>query len=137
MNPLVFLYIGLALLNIWAAFTHDFTLNLATKPLLMIVLSLYFYQKTTQKIAFSIQKSSFWLLLGLIFSISGDTWLLWDDDLSFILGLGSFLVAHLCYFIAFYKFSSKNKGLLPQKPWLAIPMLLFWVSINYILWDKL
>ncbi len=137
MNPLLFLYAGLILLNLYAALTHSFTLNLATKPLLMLTLSLYFYQNIAKKADITNKKWVYAILFGLIFSISGDTWLVWDDDTSFMLGLGSFLLAHLSYFIGFYQYPSENKGLLQQKPIFALPMLAFWFSINYFLWENL
>ncbi len=133
-KPLVILYLCLSVLNIWAAFSANHALNMATKPLLMVVLSLFFWKEA------SIQRfnTAWWVLIGLICSISGDTWLLWDDNNSFLLGLVSFLLAHTCYLIGFLRFPTiaDTKGVL-QKPWLAIPLLLFWIGLNYTLRNDL
>jgi uncharacterized membrane protein YhhN len=137
MNPLIFLYAALILLNLYAALTHSFALNLATKPLLMLVLALYFYQNIAKNLDTGSKKWLYPILIGLICSISGDTWLIWDDNTSFMLGLGSFLLAHLSYFVGFYQYPSENKGLLHQKPIFALPMLVFWFCINYFLWQNL
>lgn len=68
------------------------------KPLLMPTLMLYFYLSAPLKNT-NITK----ILLGsLIFSFLGDVFLMLPFD-GFILGLGSFLIAHLLYILAFWK----------------------------------
>lgn len=43
---------------------------------------------------------SFWILLGLLFSLLGDIFLMLPKD-RFLHGLGAFLIAHICYISAF------------------------------------
>lgn len=72
-----------------------------TKPLLLISLLFYFLSQskhlgtTTHSLT----------VLALMFSLAGDILLLFDtqSDLYFILGLISFLMAHLMYSVVFYK----------------------------------
>ncbi|ART75220.1 hypothetical protein B4U37_03800 [Sutcliffiella horikoshii] len=46
---------------------------------------------------------SWWILAGLLFSILGDIFLMLPKD-RFVYGLGSFLVGHICYVVAFWYF---------------------------------
>lgn len=75
-----------------------------SKPIILLSLIIYFYQ---------ISKPIAWTLLSkatlgaLIFSWIGDILLLWDRF--FVFGLGAFLMAHICYIIAF-KIGQRNPG---------------------------
>ncbi|MFK7904651.1 MAG: lysoplasmalogenase [Chitinophagales bacterium] len=70
-----------------------------TKPLLMLVLGVYFYQNTPKPLA-TLSKIT---LFALFFSWLGDVFLLFQayQDIYFLLGLVSFLIAHICYIFAF------------------------------------
>ncbi len=74
------------------------------KPLLMPALLLYFY------FAVPIKKTPITkiLIASLIFSFLGDVFLMLPFD-GFVLGLGSFLIAHVLYVIAFWKENSGFK----------------------------
>lgn len=69
------------------------------KPLLMITLSVWFYFKSRRV------GDRFTLLIqaGLFFSLIGDVALMFEhlDEFYFMIGLGAFLIAQLCYTIAF------------------------------------
>ena len=66
-----------------------------------------------------------WLiLLGLVFSLAGDVFLMLPSD-RFIAGLASFLVAHLCYIGAFYPHYEGGV----TWPWLAAVMVLGAVTL--------
>ncbi len=104
-----------------------------TKPLLMISLSTYFFCSTIQNRS----HFSIFLLLGLIFSIGGDTFLMFDGSLYFMLGLGCFLITHVLYIVAFLKYESLSKGLIRQKIGLVFPFLLYLVGILSYLWQDL
>ena len=67
-----------------------------SKPLILIGLILYFFQ-ITKPIASTLLTKS--ILAALIFSWIGDVLLMWSD--LFVFGLGSFLMAHVCYIIGF------------------------------------
>ena len=126
-NTLFYFFIGLSVLNLWAAFSSNFVLNCATKPFLMVLLSLIFWVEN-RPVRFS---AGWWLLVGLFFSISGDTWLLWDDDKAFMLGLASFFVTHTCYLIAFLRRYVPTKTTLNRKIAFSIPIFIFFVGLNY------
>ena len=74
-------------------------LEYVCKPLLMVVLSSWFYFNSRRA------GDRFTLLVqaGLFFSLIGDAALMFVhlDDFNFIIGLGSFLLAMLCYAMAF------------------------------------
>lgn len=67
-----------------------------SKPLILLGLIIYFYQ-TTRPIASTLLTKS--ILGALIFSWIGDILLMWPH--LFVYGLGSFLMAHICYIIGF------------------------------------
>ena len=67
-----------------------------SKPLILLGLIIYFYQ-TTRPIASTLLTKS--ILAALIFSWIGDILLMWSQ--LFVYGLGSFLMAHICYIIGF------------------------------------
>lgn len=126
-NALFYLFIALSALNLWAAFSMNFALNCATKPLLMLVLSLLFWVDN-RPVRFS---ATWWLLVGLLLSISGDTWLLWEDDRAFMLGLGSFFVTHSCYLIAFLRQYTPTKTTFLRKIMFSVPVFFFFMGLNY------
>jgi len=75
-----------------------------SKTLLMPLLLLYYLLSTDKPIIF--------LILALIFSFLGDLFLLFEDKKTFfILGLLSFLIAHLFFFLTFLASSNYFKGL--------------------------
>ncbi len=99
-----------------------------TKPLILTSLSLWFYLNTRfHKSAFSL-----FMLWGFIFSIGGDTFLMFSNvgaEQFFLFGLGSFLLAQISYTIAFNRYPGFKHGFLKAKPWFALPLLLFFVAI--------
>lgn len=74
-----------------------------SKPLILIGLILYFYQ-ISKPIASTLLTKS--ILSALIFSWIGDILLMWPN--LFVYGLGSFLMAHICYIIGF-KLAQKSE----------------------------
>lgn len=109
-----------------------------TKPLLLTVLSLWFYL-TVKSDWVSSQK---WILAGLIFSIGGDTLLMFVENggassLFFTLGLGSFLVTHICYAVGFLKYEDPQKGRVARQLWLAIPLVIYFIINLWILYPAL
>ncbi|MCU0402349.1 MAG: lysoplasmalogenase [Algoriphagus sp.] len=74
-----------------------------SKPLILIGLILYFY-RITKPIASTLLTKS--ILSALIFSWIGDILLMWPH--LFVYGLGSFLMAHVCYIIGF-KLAQKSE----------------------------
>lgn len=95
---LIFLFIFAA--NIFAEFEIVAGINFFVKPLICISLAIYLFRKTDLKSGFNRL-----ILWGLILSLAGDCFLLFagTDPNYFMLGLVSFLIAHILYSLAFYR----------------------------------
>ncbi len=136
---LLLLFLILSLLNLGAQITGNTTLEFITKPFLLTVLSLWFFGSTRT----TPTRFSRLILGGLLFSIAGDTLLLFARDgqpqstLFFLFGLGSFLITHLFYIAAFSALPAGSEGGLKRRPWLAIPFLLFLAGFIIFLWPDL
>ncbi len=111
-NPqlLLVLYIVLSLIEISGDITGIRPIIYATKPLLMPVLMLWFFALTPNKTS----KFKKIIAVSIGASFFGDTFLLFveQNEIFFLLGLGSFLVGQILYgwaFILNIK-SSNNKG---------------------------
>ena len=111
-------------------------LNFATKPLLISSLALWFYLRTRA----NWHSFSRLFLLGLAFSVMGDTLLMFvktKGEIFFLFGLGSFLLAHLSYIGAFSKFPNFKSGQIWANKWLAIPFLIILTCLLWVLWGSL
>lgn len=108
-------------------------LNLITKPLLMILLGGYFIAL----VGGVNTKLKVFLLIALVGSWFGDTFLMLQgtNPSFFIFGLGSFLLAHIAYILAFAKFDAA----LPTSGVIITSVLFFGYSIllSYVLWSGL
>lgn len=111
--------------TIVAGSTGAHGLEYACKPLMLLVLSSWFYFNSRRV------GDRFTLLIqaGLFFSLVGDVALMFQhrDEFNFILGLAAFLLAQLCYILAFIHNISTVGG--PEgvivSSVLALPILLF------------
>ena len=131
-KTILYLFFIDALLHIIAVITEFETLNYLTKPLLMVLLGLYLYQSTPKNTFTKL------MLFGVLFSIGGDTALMFQEYPNFfIVGLVSFLIAHIFYIIGMYRFSNFKSGLLFEKPWLGLPLIIYGCSLVYLLWAGL
>ncbi|ULQ52340.1 lysoplasmalogenase [Flavihumibacter fluvii] len=88
---------GLSILANWGL------VRFVTKPLLMIVLLVFFLLGTNGSTRF--RK---WISAALLCSWLGDIFLMNEGETYFIAGLASFLVAHLCYIFFFMAIRRKN-----------------------------
>lgn len=91
---------------------HIFSMPIVdyTKPLLMPALLLYFKESVEDQW----KPVYFWIVAGLLFSWGGDVSLMYTEiNGFFLLGLSSFLLAHVCYIITFIKFSAGKMASLP------------------------
>jgi uncharacterized membrane protein YhhN len=120
----------------------DYTLRMITKPL--PVLSLLFLLKPDSKFRKLIY-------IGFLFSLAGDILLETADSL-FVFGLGSFLVAHIFYIMAFWKRKTVNAAgtafllfifgsgyyyfLFPDLQQMAIPVLVYIIVILIMVWSS-
>jgi len=131
---LVYIFIGLSLLNLSAEFINSSMLIYLTKPLLMTVLSVFYFTNTKAQTAFTK-----FVFLGFILSIFGDTFLMFvennpDKQMFFLLGLGSFLLTHIFYAIAFAKYPSKVEGFIQKNKWIIGLFLAYLVGNTLFLW---
>ncbi|CAI8782095.1 lysoplasmalogenase [Chryseobacterium sp. IT-36CA2] len=99
--------------------------RLLSKPLLLPII-IWFYFTYSKQDVFRINQ---WFLSGLILSFLGDVFLLFRWG--FMPGLGSFLLAHICYIVYFFKIRKKNVW-----SWITV-VLLYLVSFIYFIYPYL
>lgn len=107
------------------------TLHYITKPLIVLSLLLFFVTKS-QPLNKLVRTGT---ILALVFSLIGDIALLFDDinPNYFIIGLASFLLAHIMYVFVFLKHRDPKK-----KPYIFIILMLVYAAILfYVLKDGL
>lgn len=131
------LFFCCALLNIIAEYTQYEALILISKPLLMPLLAWWFYSRV--KVASPIDRLSRLILWALLFSFGGDTLLLFVEhgsqmEVFFLLGLASFLIAHLFYIAAFRQLDAAKTGYVFQSPWVLVFFAAFLVGMLLFLW---
>ncbi|HWB62251.1 MAG TPA: lysoplasmalogenase [Chitinophagales bacterium] len=144
LKPLEYAYWAVAIAEIASEASGNETLRFFTKPLLMIVLVLFYVKNITGP------RGAFHKLLiaAFIFSWVGDVALMFvpagtapetlmglpKNPNFFLVGLGGFLVTHILYAIAFTKVSYPNvKALLPQRFWVAVPLLVYMGALSSVL----
>ncbi len=131
-NTWLYLFFTAAFVNLYAEIFPNQLLSYISKPLLMISLGFHFWNNRQQN-----QYTNL-ILTGLFFAFLGDTFLMLrfgetNQQLFFLLGLGSFLVTQLCYFIAFWTYAGGD-GFLKKQPWIGFLFLLYFVGNTYNLW---
>ncbi len=120
-----------------AVSTDRHMLEYMCKPAMMIVLSSWFFFNSRRYG----DRFTIFIQAGLFFSLAGDVALMFQhwDEFFFLIGLGAFLVAHLCYCIAFINnISEVGEG----EGWMlssgvAIGIALFAVLFSWKLVEKL
>ena len=120
---LTLLAVGSAILFIWAEYNGPPIQIYIFKPLTMVFILLIAVLKTKESFTFY----AFAIIAGLVCSMAGDIFLMLPSD-QFILGLISFLIAHLFYIAAF----TYGRKIRPA-PWLLIPFVLYGILIYGIL----
>ena len=128
----LYIFFTAAFVNLYANIFPNQLLSYISKPLLMIALGFHFWSNRKQNSYTNL------ILLGLFFAFLGDTFLMLrfgetNQELFFLLGLGSFLITQLCYFLAFWKYAGSN-GFLKKQPWVVLPFLIYFVWNTYNLW---
>lgn len=131
------IYWLIAALHIAGILVESQSLKFITKPLLMVALGAYYFMATREN-----RTSAHWLVLtGFLFSWSGDINLMfvYKQEYFFLLGLVSFLITHILYIMAFHKDSNQGGSprLLASKPYVAIPIIILYLGLLYILYDKI
>lgn len=104
-------------------------LQLIFKPLIIPTLIGYFASQV-KGLTTGITK---WILLALLFSLLGDILLLFvaKNEIFFLLGLASFLIAHIFYIVFFYPVRIREK--INWKPWLLVLVLAYYAALVALL----
>ncbi|NPA67386.1 MAG: lysoplasmalogenase [Chlorobi bacterium] len=117
------LYILFALIFCFALYTDNIILQAVTKPVPVILLMVFINVDSN---IFSVSeygsRYGIYIFSGFIFSLAGDIFLLKTVN-NFLLGLASFLVAHIFYIAAFRIRSKKN----------SLPALVFFYTLASVL----
>jgi uncharacterized membrane protein YhhN len=121
-------FTGLLIVHIGAIQLNIEWLQMATKPLLLPVLGGYFLFNVSETVS-NFKKR---ILLALFFSWLGDVLLMFvaQNEIFFLLGLSSFLLAHVCYIIFFHSVRVKER--VKSKP-LLLPVAVYYGVLIYIL----
>lgn len=103
---------------------HYRWLHYACKPLIMLLLFLYVQQ---QYRLVSQASPIRWLLIGMVFALLGDVFLMIQEVDLFAPGLGAFLVMQVCYSVAFVKsIQQGGHAIRLQSVWpKALPFLVY------------
>lgn len=142
-NLFLFLFAAVSLLEVYAEYTGSPSIRHFAKPLLMPLL-LGWYISSFKAGKQPVRK---WVIATLVFSWLGDVFLMFlpveglDDKLwgierneqFFLAGLGSFLLAHVFYILAFalpFRGDSQ-KGIITSKPWIGILLLVYGFGLIY------
>ncbi|NQX80801.1 MAG: lysoplasmalogenase [Flavobacteriaceae bacterium] len=99
-----------------------------TKPIILLSL-IYWYSSSS-----SMNKS---FVIALMFSLVGDIFLLFEGELFFILGLGSFLISHILYISVILKAEKSGKINYTKLTLCFIPFLLLFSYIFTLIYPKL
>ncbi|MFJ9319372.1 lysoplasmalogenase [Streptomyces globisporus] len=101
------------------------TVHLVAKPLLMPLLAGYAALRGAPRL----------LVAALLFGWGGDVFLLADDDLAFLVGMGSFAVGHVCYLTLFGR--GEGRGRAPAAPVTGAGYALVLVAFLVLIWPDL
>tara|TARA_R110002051_G_scaffold79146_1_gene142853 strand:+ start:917 stop:1609 length:693 start_codon:yes stop_codon:yes gene_type:complete len=123
-----FFFFLLVTFDIYLGSTTYVFFRIISKPLILLTLIFYFLQN---RVGME-QRPARYALMALVFSLMGDVFLLFDkiSELYFILGLGSFLLAHVCYAFTFYlqRFSKIRSDF-----WVTTLLFLSYGSVLFII----
>lgn len=126
-------FFAVVLLHLLGIALANPTLVQFSKPLLMPTLAGWLLLAVHRD-----QRSTFLfraVMGALVFSTLGDVLLMFSGPLFFLLGLFSFLMAHVFYIGAFVSVTGFKNGFLARKPLWILPFLTFPVLLLVFLWD--
>lgn len=129
-NIFLFAYGIVSVINLWAGYAQNETLIFYSKPLLLPLLALWFYFQT-QPDTSTFRKLILW---ALVFSWGGDVLLMFVESHGehfFLMGLSSFLIAHILYAKAFFKTVPFKNGYLKKNIWALLPFVIIYLGFNY------
>lgn len=117
-------FIVVTLLEMTSDTLHIRWLHYCSKPLIMALLLLYVWQHYRPS---DLPVISRWLMVGMLFALLGDVFLMIQEVDLFALGLGSFLIMQLCYCRAFWLVIHRTERTVTiQSLWkTALPFLIY------------
>ncbi len=121
------LFILLSIIYIVGLLLDNDTIKFISKPLIMLSLLLY-YSK-------SVKKKSKLFIGAVLFSFLGDVLLLYNVELFFMLGLVSFLIAHILFISMVIGMLKKSS--VTQKITAIVPFLGTYIGLLFLLKDSL
>lgn len=125
-------YVLVAVLNVIAEATSNDNGIALTKPLLMPLLIAWVLVMAFTSAARRVAVPLRWLVAGLVAAWAGDLFLMGDSDLSFVLGLASFLVMQVLYIVAFQRVP--GPGLVRAWKIAVVPYAIAWVVLVLLVW---
>lgn len=120
-------------INILGIYLMDEWLERISKPLLVVILIIYFLSET-KSFGSSLKK---WIVGALFFSWLGDLLLMLEekDSLFFLLGLSAFLVAHIFYILFFHRVKVKEN--VQARWWLVVIIVIYYTALISLLYPRL
>lgn len=121
----LFLFILALAANIVSSQLNNELLQYISKPLIIPSLTGYFLVQTNSATD-SIKK---WVLFALFFSWAGDVLLMFvpKNDIFFLLGLASFLLAHIFYIVFFHHVRMRES--IKSNPWLLLVVVIYYAAL--------
>jgi uncharacterized membrane protein YhhN len=100
-------------------------LQYVTKPLIIPVLAGYFLSQINA-VTSSLKK---WIIAALFFSWAGDVLLMFvsKNEIFFLLGLASFLIAHIFYIVFFHHVRVREN--IKSNPWLLVIVVIYYAAL--------
>ncbi len=124
---LLILFFTMSLVHVIGIIMQESILVYITKPCIIPLLLLIYLVKTAS--------INYWYIIGLILCFIGDVLLLFTGELFFILGLVSFLLAHIFYTKTVYNFLDKiqlKTLIMSTVPYIIIYVLLLMILYPYL-----
>lgn len=126
------LYIADFILDSIIAAYRDNSLRYLSKGLLMPLLLAFFISETKDRAGLKNKKYIRLICLALLFSFLGDLFLIGENSLHFMLGIGAFLMAQVCYVMFFTSMQPFLKKHILFLVVSGIIILCYLVILNYL-----
>ena len=130
------IFLMAAVSQLVAQFFPDGWLHWISKPLLMLSLAMFYYGSVGNRYSVAI-------VVAILFSFSGDVFLMLPDvnGMYFMIGLVSFLLAHIFYIFAYRQHCAEMNNFVPlnniQKIRFSLPFILMGTGLVTILYPGL
>ncbi|MBC7949905.1 MAG: lysoplasmalogenase [Chitinophagaceae bacterium] len=123
------IFMAVVIAHLTAIAAGHLLLQQVTKPLIILTLGVYFFSCVGRSRSSLIK----WVALALFFSWVGDILLMFQgrDSIFFILGLSSFLLAHVFYIIFFHQLRVGEN--IKSNPWLLVIVAVYYATLMYFL----